>query len=333
MKICIVKLSAMGDIIHAMISLQFIKKKYPDCQIDWIVESGFKGILEGNKHIDNILPIDLKKIKTRKLEIFNQIKILKKYSKNNYDIVIDAQGLLKSAIVSRIVGNKIVGSYIAGFDKNSIRESISSYFYDKTTSISYSANVIKRNLQVICEPLDIFVNDNKVIYKKNFIYSKSDVCFDDKYIVFVVGASKINKIYSKENFLKLSLMLKEKIIVVWGNNDEYESAKFLQNNNKNIHVAPKGNLNDLKSLISNSILVIGGDTGPTHIAWGANIPSICIFGNTPHLRNTYITDINRVVKSNSNVDALSLDKNDFSINEISAQTIVDEIKMIKDINV
>ncbi|MEA3370694.1 MAG: lipopolysaccharide heptosyltransferase I, partial [Campylobacterota bacterium] len=48
MKICIVKLSAMGDIIHAMVALEFIKKRYPDSQIDWVVESGFKGVLENN---------------------------------------------------------------------------------------------------------------------------------------------------------------------------------------------------------------------------------------------------------------------------------------------
>ena len=61
MKICIVKLSAMGDIIYAMIALQFIKKSYPNVQIDWIVEDSFKQVLEKNPNIDNILPINLKK--------------------------------------------------------------------------------------------------------------------------------------------------------------------------------------------------------------------------------------------------------------------------------
>ena len=69
MKICIVKLSAMGDIIHAMIALQFIKKYIPNSTIDWIVEDGFKGVLENNTHIDNILPVNLK---SNKSEIFTQ---------------------------------------------------------------------------------------------------------------------------------------------------------------------------------------------------------------------------------------------------------------------
>ena len=69
-------------------------------------------------------------------------------------------------------------------------------------------------------------------------------------------------------------------------------------------------------------MVIGGDTGPTHIAWGMNIPSITIFGNTPAYRNTYETPINKTVKSNSVVNPLKLDKDDFSINEIDSNEIV-----------
>ena len=74
MKICIVKLSAMGDIIHAMVALEFIKKQYPDSQIDWIVENGFKSVLENNPYIDNILPVNLKSIKTNKMQIFTDIR-------------------------------------------------------------------------------------------------------------------------------------------------------------------------------------------------------------------------------------------------------------------
>ena len=159
----------MGDIIHAMVALQFIKQKFPDAQIDWVVESSFAGVLKNNPHIDNILEVNLKSIKKKKSEIFNQYKIVKSYSKNNYDIVIDAQGLLKSAIVSKLIGAKI----IAGFDKNSIREGIASYFYDKKVSIAYDANTIERNATVICEPLGIKVTNQMIINKDAFLFSSS----------------------------------------------------------------------------------------------------------------------------------------------------------------
>lgn len=322
MKICIVKLSAMGDIIHAMVALQFIKKEFPKCQIDWIVENAFKGVLEHNPHIDNILPVNLKSIKKNKLEIFNQIKLLNQYAKNNYDVVIDAQGLLKSAIVSKIVGGRTVGSFIAGFDKDSIREGMASWFYDKQVYIPYDKNVIDRNIKVICKSLDIKVSKNQLLEKERFLFSNKEDNSLKNEILFVVGASKPNKVYPKEKFLELAQRLDKKVLVVWGNEEEHEVATWLGEHSDLIEVAPKGNLDDLKNNISNSKLVIGGDTGPTHMAWALNIPSITIFGNTPEYRNTYITPINRVIKSESYVDPLKLDKNDFSIKNIKASEIV-----------
>lgn len=326
-KICIIKLSAMGDIIHAMLALQFLKKSFPNTQIDWIVEESFIGVLQNNPDIDNILPINLKSIKKNKLEIFNQIKILNEYGKNNYDIVIDAQGLLKSAIAAKIVGARIVGSKIIGFNKNSIRESIASWFYDETVTIGYEKNVIDRNIKVLCNSLGLKVTREDILNKKPFLYHNSKIEKQkEKQIIFVVGASKPNKIYPKEKFLELVERLDKKVLVVWGNEQEYQTALWLSKQSELITLDKKGNLEDLKCKIQNSKLVIGGDTGPTHMGWALNIPSITIFGNTPEYRNTYITNINKVIKSDSFVDPLNLDKNDFSIEEIKAAEIVDIAK-------
>ncbi len=324
MKIAIVKLSAMGDIIHAMVALQFIKKALPDSQIDWIVEESFKGILENNPHIDNLITVNLKSIKKNKKEIYSQYKIVDAIGKNNYDVVIDAQGLLKSALVSWIVGNRVVGSFIAGFDRDSIREKIASFFYDKKIYIPYDKNTIDRNVKVICEPLGIKVTKEDILAKEPFLFCNSQLKNPNTQfkIIFVVGASKPNKIYPKEKFLEIVQKLKEEVLVVWGNQEEYETALWLSEQSNFITLDEKGTLDDLKFKIQNSSLVIGGDTGPTHIAWGMNIPSITIFGNTPAYRNTYETPINTTIKSMSIVDSLKLDKSDFSINEIDSNEIV-----------
>ncbi|MDY0121041.1 MAG: lipopolysaccharide heptosyltransferase I [Sulfurimonas sp.] len=318
MKICIVKLSAMGDIIHAMVALQFIKKAHPDAHIDWVVESAFAGVLENNPHIDTILPVNLKAIKKQKSKIVEQYKLLKQYSQNNYDILIDAQGLLKSAIVSKLIGAKV----IAGFDKDSIREGIASYFYDKKISIAYDANTIDRNVKVLCEPLDVSVTREDILKKEAFLFtSRTDGSFKKYPLTLVVGASRVNKIYPKEKFLELITLLKKETLVIWGNNEEYETAKWLEKKSPFVKVAPKGNLDDLKHLVHHSELLIGGDTGPTHMAWALNIPSITLFGNTPGYRNTYKTAINKIIESESKVDPLKLDKEDFSIQSIKPDLI------------
>lgn len=328
-KICIVKLSAMGDIIHAMVALQFIKKAYPNSTIDWIVEEGFKQILQNNDDIDNILPINLKKIKQNKSEIFNQIKILKQYSKNNYNIVIDAQGLLKSAIVARIVGKKIKGSYISGFDKNSIRESISSFFYDKTTKISYTANTIDRNVKVMCHPLGIDVEKKDILNKKEFLFS--DCTIENKpelYNLFVIGSTWESRNYPKEKFVQLANELKVKTYIVWGSNEEKEKALWMTKKSEYLNILPKGNLNNLKKIIQNCNILIGNDTGPTHMAWGLNKPSVTIFGPTP-VNRVHVTSINKVIKSSSKINHYKLNKNDFSIEDIKVSAVISILNNIK----
>ena len=87
-------------------------------------------------------------------------------------------------------------------------------------------------------------------------------------------------------------------------------------------VCKKLSIIGLTSLISQANLVIGSDTGPTHISWALNIPSITLFGSTPGYRNTFITDTNKVIESSSKVNPFMIDKNDYSIADISTHEIV-----------
>ena len=324
MKICIVKLSAMGDIIHAMVALQFIKKHLPNAQIDWVVEESFKGVLENNPDIHAILCVNLKAIKQSKKALFTQYKQLKLYSKNHYDMIIDAQGLFKSALVSRIIGARVV----VGFDKDSIREKIASFFYTKKVNIAYSANTIDRNVKVLCEPLGITVLPEDILAKRPFLISTSSVeNLPPKFHLFVIGSTWESRNYPKEKFVDVAEALGVPTLVVWGSKDEYEKAQWMQKHSTWIQPLPKGSLDQLKYAISRCQLLIGNDTGPTHMAWALNIPSITLFGPTP-ISRVYITPINKVIKSSTQVNPLKLDKNDFSIRDIDAQEIVDMAKTL-----
>ena len=314
----------MGDIIHAMVALQYIKQARPDIQIDWIVEQGFAQVLENNPHIDNILPVNLKAIKKEKKALSSEIKQLKSYAKNNYDLVIDAQGLIKSALTA-----KLLSKNIAGFSKNSIREGVASYFYKQKVEIAYEENAIERNVKVLSQPLGITITKEQILNKKKFLHFKtsenSPIEIDD-YILFVVGASVANKVYPQESFLEIAKAFNKKVLVIWANNYEHEVAQYLENEATNVVASPKLSLDELKRVVDNAKLVIGGDTGPTHMAWALNVPSITIFGNTPEHRNTYITPINQVVKSDTFVNPLKLDKTDFSIREIEPKAIINLAK-------
>ncbi|MDN5055425.1 lipopolysaccharide heptosyltransferase I [Aliarcobacter butzleri] len=326
-RIAIIKLSAMGDIIHAMVALQYIKRKYPNLQIDWFVESAFAPILENNPDINQIIKLDLKSIKKDKKEIINQIKLIKKYEKNSYDLVIDVQGLIKSAIVSFFLGKSRVG-----FSKNSTREKLASFFYTKKVDIAYDKNAIERNVKVLSQALNFDILKDDILNKKPFLFYKNEneviyeyLSKDKKNVLFVIGASWPSKMYSKEKFAKIINNLDENCLITWGNEAEKDIADFIANISK-AKVLPKLDLNSLKAIMSKVDLVIGNDTGPTHMAWALNISSITLFGNTPGYRNTYITNTNKIIESKSIVNPFKLDRNDFSIKEIDENEIINMAK-------
>ena len=330
MKVAIVKLSAMGDIIHAMVALQYIKEANPTIQVDWIVEQGFAKVLEGNPHIDAILPVNLKAIKKDKKALFSQIKLIKSYAQNDYDLVIDAQGLLKSAITA-----KFLGKNRAGFSKDSIREGVASYFYQDKVEIAYDANTIDRNAKVMSAPLNVEITEQMIQDKEAFLRYEETAVFDTilssekKNIIFVIGSTWESRNYPKEKFAQIADALGENVLIAWGSEEEHARAKWIEENISSAHALPKINLNALKAVIAKSDLLIGNDTGPTHMAWGLNVPSITIFGPTP-VNRVYTTKINKVIKSSSLVDHYKLNKNDFSIAEIEAENIVQMARELLD---
>ena len=318
MKIAIVKLSSLGDIVHSMVVLQFIKKYYPESVIDWVVEKRFKGILENNPHINQIHTINLneaKKQKSLKL-LFKELIQVRKYGK--YDLIIDAQGLLKSAIVTKLMKS----TKTVGFDKKSIRERLASYFYDQKVVIGYDQNTIERYVKLISEALRIKITRDDITNKELYLFSKSNSFISQTpYIVFVIGSTWESRNYPKEKYAQVANAIKKDCLVIWGNEQEKEKAEWMSSESDYIQVMPKLSLDDLKCVIGHASLLIGNDTGPSHMSWALNIPSIILFGPTP-IERAFQTPINTVLSSNSKINHYKLDKNDFSIKEIKVSDVV-----------
>ncbi|MDD5125142.1 lipopolysaccharide heptosyltransferase I [Methylovulum sp.] len=324
MKIAIVKLSALGDIVHAMVALQFIKAQHPDAQIDWVVEQRFAELLNHQPDIDNVLTVDLRALKADKTGILKEIKRLRRYASKHYDLVIDAQGLLKSSITARLLGKRV-----SGFDANSIRERAASWFYTVKIAFPYDANTIDRNATVLTQPLGFHISREQILEKKPFLFFRDEdervqlyLHRNQKNIVLVIGSTWESRNYPIEKFVNIANALQQNCLVVWGNEEEKKKAEWMCDQSEWVQIMPKLDLNDLKALIARADLVIGNDTGPTHMAWGLNRPSITIFGPTP-LSRVYQTDINKTVKSASIVNPHKLDKQDYSIRDIDEQEIID----------
>lgn len=319
--IAIIRLSALGDIINTTIVLQFIHQIYPDLKIDWICEEVFAPLLDTHPLINKVYTVNLKKLRKEKSFKFLKQTILNLRKLPKYDMIIDMHGLLKSAIVAKLTNNKIYG-----YDKHNAKESLASLFYTKKSHIAYESNIIKRNINLINDILALHVSDMMIRDKEPTlpIYDKL-LSVQEKYIVLIIGASYKSKIYPKEKIVEVCNALTCKAYIVWGNEQEKEDATFIVKHSKNIQLLDKLSLKELCALISHASLVIGNDTGPTHLAWAYNIPSITLFGSTDD-NMIFTTKQNIAICSDSKVNALHVNKNDFSIKQIKPDTIINKAK-------
>jgi heptosyltransferase I len=327
MKIAIVKLSAFGDIIHAMVVLQFIKKHNEEIEIDWIVEKSFKELLENNPDINKIHVIDIRQAKMKKsiCFLFNELRKVRRFGK--YDLVIDMQGLIKSALVARLIPS----TKTLGFDRPSSREGISSLFYDKTFKYAYNKNIIERNLAIINFALGASYSIDEIQDKLPFLFSnsnklKSIFSTSKKNILLIPGASVFSKRYAPYKLAKLTTLIDADFHILWGSEDEKKIAKEIKAAAPDVNICEKLSINSLILLISQVDLVIGPDTGPTHMAWACNKPSITLFGPTPGFRNSLVTNVNKIIESESEVNPFEIDNTDHSINNIEESDIANLAK-------
>jgi heptosyltransferase I len=329
MRLAIVKLSALGDIVHAMVAVQLIKKYNKTISIDWVVEEDYKELLDHHPEINKVHVINLKKAKYKK-SIFLFIKEFRKVRQiGNFDLVIDMQGLIKSAIVSKIIPSRLT----IGFDKFSSREGFSALFYNKRLNYGYEKNVIDRNISLVEFAIGLHVNKQDIINKAPILFSSkkylmTNISNTKKNILIIPGASNESKCYPISNLAKLTKLIDENFLIIWGNEKEKMMADQIKIISPKVHICNKLTIDSLISLISQMDLVIGPDTGPTHIAWAMNVASITLFGSTPGYRNTFITTNNKIIESKSKVDPLYINKKDYSIGDIRVSEIAKMVKKL-----
>ncbi|MDD6056367.1 MAG: lipopolysaccharide heptosyltransferase I [Helicobacter sp.] len=315
-KIAIVRLSALGDIIHSASILpllfEVLNKQY-ELTLHWYVDSANAEILQDSPYIHKLISLPLKaslKNKNLKaiLEIYHTLKL------ESYDIVFDIQGLLKSAIITRLIKAKTR----IGF-KNP-KESLATLFYNKKIPIPYKEHILLRNATLTLTPFNIEIPPLESLKTpKIFLGYKTKILpfalLNTIKVLFVLETSKLNKTYPLESYLKLAALFNSKNITPYFLTKN--KLKIPQNAERFHHIFNL-NLSQIKFLLSKMDLIIGGDTGITHLAWALNRPSITLFGATPQERFNLDTKINHSISANLNA---AYKKNDFSISKIPPESI------------
>lgn len=340
-------------------AIQFIRKHIANAHISWFCDARFEQIARLLAGVDEVVALPLKDKKFLKsFEILRQ-------KQWQFDIIIDLQGLLKSALVSRSLGKNIFG-----FDRFSAKEGLASIFYTHKYSCNYNKNIILRNLELCAFALNFSFDEKEILAKEPCFLKNSRI--PDKNSRIPSDESKIPnknsriasdeiKIHSDETRIsnKNSRIPNKKILIapfasesskcyahfasvikgakefaqcflVAGSEPEREKATKLASSGATL-LAPL-DLAQILEFMDTCDLIIGNDSGITHLAWAQNCATITLFGNRSGARNAFATPKNLIIQATPKheIDAFCIDKSDFCINDIDPAQIIAKAKGLCD---
>ena len=319
-------------------AIQFIRKHIANAHISWFCDARFEQIARLLAGVDEVVALPLKDKKFLK-----SFGILRQ-KQGQFDIIIDLQGLLKSALVSRSLGKNIFG-----FDRFSTKEGFASIFYTHKYSCNYDKNIILRNLELCAFALNFSFDEKEILAKEPCFLKNSRIPSDEsripsdnsripnknsripsKKILIAPFASESSKCYA--HFASVIKGAKEfaQCFLVAGSELEREKATKLASSGATL-LAPL-DLAQILEFMDTCDLIIGNDSGITHLAWAQNYATITLFGNRSGARNAFATPKNLIIQATPKheIDAFHIDKSDFCINDIDPAQIIAKAKGLCD---
>lgn len=277
MRVLIVKLSSMGDVIHALPALSDAVAHVPGICFDWVVEEAYTEIPAWHPQVQRVIPIALRRwykqpLRSETRKQWHACKAMLRQQR--YNCLIDAQGLLKSAMLTMVVRSP---SY--GMNYRSAREPLASFFYQHTFNIDKTLHAIERIRQLFARMLNYSVPDTPADY-----CIPPPQCTDqNNYVVFIHGSTRSTKQWPLAHWQQLSRIIGAygyRIKIPWGNDQEYENACAIASAHKYAEVSERLNLNGLASILQGAVAVISCDTGPAHLAAALGKPVTVLYGPT-----------------------------------------------------
>jgi heptosyltransferase-1 len=303
-KILLVKLSSLGDVLHNLPIIWDLRERLPNAQIDWVVEEGYVHLLkpllsrDGFKGIDRIIPFGLRRWKKNLLKpsTWKQFFGFKaELQEVAYDIIIETQGLLKSAIVCSLA-RKSSGAVIAGLanaTEFSGYEPIARSFYNQSVQVPKQCHAVDRSRWVMCSALDwplLERSQAPQFYPDEYIQSLSVTGkpiahqLVTPYILCFHSTAREAKRWPNNHWIELGKALSSRgyqVVFPWGNLAEQAISKEIASQIPNALVPPAFSIEEAFSVIASAALTVGVDTGLTHLAAVLNKPTVEIYCDSP----------------------------------------------------
>ncbi|WP_294089892.1 lipopolysaccharide heptosyltransferase RfaC [uncultured Actinobacillus sp.] len=289
MKVLVVKTSSMGDVIHTLPALTDAQKAIPDIQFDWVVEENFAEIPRWHTAVNRVIPVAIRRWRKHLFSAQTWREWQQFHSElkaEKYDAVIDAQGLIKSAVLV----TKLAQGVKYGYDKHSAREGLSSLFYDKTFDIPYQQHAVERIRTLFAMALGYERPQDIGDYGIASHFAKKSEN-STAYIVAIHATTREDKHWKESYWTELlqELSMRElEVRLPWGNEAEKSRAERLAKISPNVVVLPKMSLSALAEQLAGAKAVVSVDTGLSHLTAALDKPNVILYGATdPKLIGTY----------------------------------------------
>lgn len=268
----------MGDVLHNLPVVSDIFNHFPTAQIDWVAEESFSALPLLHPRVRSVIPVAIRRWRKAWLTSRTEIKAaLNALRAQHYDFVVDTQGLIKSALITRCAN-----APRCGFAWNSAREPLASWFYSRTFSVAKNQHAVERNRQLAGLALGY-----TPIGLPNYGIQIPPLALpwltQTPYIVLLHATSRDDKLWEERNWVNLGTHFAREgfqLILPWGNAKEKNRSERLAAAIPNALSAPRLNLTEAASLLSQAHAVIGVDTGLSHLAAAVNVPTIGIYTAT-----------------------------------------------------
>lgn len=285
----LVKTSSLGDVVHNLPVVTDIRRHIPDAVIDWVVEETFADIPRLHPGVRRVIPVAIRRWRKqlctaatwREMAAFRRglHEVL-------YDAVLDTQGLVKSAVIARQAQLNVNGRRL-GYAAEAAREPLAARFYDTGFVVSKNVPAVERNRRLAAaafgytldEPLDYGISAEPLT--ANWLPGTP-------YAVLFTGTSRADKQWPEADWVALARALNISVILPAGSADERERAQRLAAQIPHAIAAPGLGIAELAGLLCGAQIVVGLDTGLTHLAAALNKPTIAVFsGSDPELTGVH----------------------------------------------
>jgi heptosyltransferase I len=279
MRVLLIKTSSMGDILHCLPGLTDASNAIPGIMFDWVVEEAFQEIPRWHPCVNRIIPIAFRQWRKNPFAP-KTIKAWRHFvsviNAQPYDLILDAQGLIKSAFLSLFAKGKR-----AGLDWHSARERLATLVYQQKVSVSFKQHAVVRIRELFSKTFNYPMPSTAADFNiRHYFLGTSSA---QPYCVFLHGTTWKTKEWPEIYWVDLAKLLAQaglSVKISGGNEHELARAARIRKYCNNVEVLPKQTISQMANLLIHASAVITVDTGFGHLAAALSVPTIAIYGAT-----------------------------------------------------